>query len=215
MTHLRTIAAGLGAALTLATATVADARQVSGLDVERAAISMRPGQSFWSADRGDPRQPVRIVVSLPMQQLFVYRGRALIGASTISSGTRAKPTPVGEFTILQKRPFHRSNLYSDAPMPFMQRLTWDGIALHGGDLPGYPASHGCIRLPTDFARELFALTGLGAEVAVLGRAVPYPAFRPQLAAPMLNVAPDLLADESLASVSLPRFRVNGGSARRP
>ena len=80
-------------------------------------------------------------------ELYVYQGQSLIGQSTISTGAKGHATPLGDFKILQKNRWHRSNIYSNAPMPFMQRLTWDGIAIHAGHLPGYPASHGCIRLP--------------------------------------------------------------------
>lgn len=98
--------------------------------------------------------------------VHVYNGDRLVGMASVSTGARGHRTPTGEFAILQKREWHRSNLYSNAPMPFMQRLTWDGIALHAGHNPGYPASHGCIRLPHAFARKLFALTQLGTLVQV-------------------------------------------------
>jgi hypothetical protein len=90
----------------------------------------------------------------------------LIGVSTVSTGRPGHETPTGVFTILQKRKEHYSNLYNNAPMPFMQRLTWDGIALHAGNLPGHPASHGCIRLPLGFAERLFGVTALGMTVIV-------------------------------------------------
>lgn len=90
---------------------------------------------------------VVITISIASQQMHVFRNGALWRSSPISTGKRGKETPSGVFAILQKKKFHRSNLYSNAPMPFMQRLTWDGIAIHAGHLPGYPASHGCIRLP--------------------------------------------------------------------
>lgn len=99
-----------------------------------------------------------IVISVPSQQMHVLRDGLFWRSSPVSTGKRGKETPPGVFAILQKKKFHRSNLYSNAPMPFMQRLTWDGIAIHAGHLPGYPASHGCIRLPDKFARDLFALT---------------------------------------------------------
>src|SRR5262249_8897499 len=113
------------------------------------ADSLSPGQFVWQPD-ASPQGEVEIVVSLPLQRLYVYRAGALIGISTISSGREGYDTPVGSFNILQKDRDHRSNRYSDAPMPFMQRLTWDGVAIHGGALPGYPASHGCIRVPMAF-----------------------------------------------------------------
>ncbi len=110
--------------------------------------------------------PLKIVISLDQQRLTVYRGTEPVASSRISSGRSGYRTPSGVFSILQKRKWHRSNIYSNAPMPFMQRLTWSGIALHEGHLPGYPASHGCIRLPGKFARELFSMTELGAQVFI-------------------------------------------------
>jgi lipoprotein-anchoring transpeptidase ErfK/SrfK len=101
---------------------------------------------------------VLIVISKPTQTMFVFRDGQEWGTSPVSTGKKGHTTPSGVFPILQKRVHHRSNLYSNAPMPYMQRLTWDGIALHAGHLPGYPASHGCIRMPRDFARKLYAIT---------------------------------------------------------
>jgi lipoprotein-anchoring transpeptidase ErfK/SrfK len=112
-------------------------------------------------------KPMKIVIVLDTQRIYVFQNEKLIGFSTISSGKKGKETPTGIFNILQKNVDHKSNLYSNAPMPFMQRLTWDGIAIHGGDLPGYPASHGCIRLPHPFAKVLFGVTQMGQEVVVL------------------------------------------------
>ena len=131
-------------------------------------VSLEPGEFVWdpaAADRGD----VEIVVSIPLQRLYVYRGGTLIGVSTVSTGRQGHETPVGTFNILQKRREHYSNLYNNAPMPFMQRLTWDGIALHAGRIPGRPASHGCVRLPLDFARQLFGVTRMGAAVHIIDR----------------------------------------------
>ena len=101
---------------------------------------------------------VLIVISKPSQTMYVFKDGALWDSSPVSTGKRGHTTPSGMFPILQKRTFHRSNIYSNAPMPHMQRLTWGGIAIHAGTLPGYPASHGCIRLPADFARSLFKMT---------------------------------------------------------
>lgn len=110
--------------------------------------------------------PMHMVVSLDEQNISVYRGTELIKTAPISSGKRGHSTPTGVFSILEKRRRHFSNLYDDAPMPYMQRLTWSGIALHEGRLPGYPASHGCVRLPRDFAKELFGMTERGMHVVV-------------------------------------------------
>jgi hypothetical protein len=105
------------------------------------------------------RSGVVITVSLSSQQMHVFRDGVLWKSSPVSTGKKGKRTPTGVFAILQKKRFHRSNLYSNAPMPYMQRLTWSGIAIHAGKLPGYPASHGCIRIPAAFASELFTITG--------------------------------------------------------
>lgn len=106
------------------------------------------------------------VVSIAKQQITVHGPGGVIGQSPVSTGRRGKDTPTGVFTILQKNKHHVSNLY-DAAMPYMQRLTWSGIALHAGHLPGYPASHGCIRMPMSFAEKLWDMTKLGARVVVV------------------------------------------------
>ena len=113
-----------------------------------------------------PDGPVQVVVSLPEQYVRVYQNGAEIGGSIVSTGKPGYDTPAGVFTILQKRRWHNSNLYSNAPMPYMQRITWSGVALHEGEVPDYPASHGCIRLPRSFARALFGLTRRGAQVVI-------------------------------------------------
>jgi hypothetical protein len=142
------------------------------------AARLRPGEFLWLPQIA-PAGPMLMVVSLATQRAIVYRNGVPIAASSVSTGKEGKRTPAGIFTILQKRAQHSSNIYSNAPMPFMQRLTWTGIALHGGALPGYPASHGCIRLPMAFARNLFALTKLGMTVVVTrDAAVPHIAAPP-------------------------------------
>jgi lipoprotein-anchoring transpeptidase ErfK/SrfK len=109
---------------------------------------------------------VRVLVSIPQQRLYLFRGAELIATSRVSTGRRGHPTPTGTFPILDKRVEHYSNLYDNAPMPYMQRLTMWGIALHGGHVPGYPASHGCIRLPRAFARRLYGITARGTPVTI-------------------------------------------------
>ncbi len=108
-----------------------------------------------------------IVVSIPSQRLYAFRDGELWDTSKVSTGRRGHETPVGVFPILQKKVHHRSNLYDDAPMPFMQRLTWDGVALHAGHVPGYPASHGCIRLPRAFAKKLYGITGFSSTAVIV------------------------------------------------
>ena len=130
-----------------------------------AATTINAGQFSWN-DADAPAGPVRVVVSIPLQRLFVYRGASLIAVSAVSTGSAGHETPTGEFTVLQKAVTHRSNKYNDAPMPYMQRLTWDGVAIHAGRDPGYAASHGCVRVPLAFAKKLYAATSLGAHVSV-------------------------------------------------
>lgn len=127
--------------------------------------TLAPGGYRWLGD-GPQNGPIYMIISIEKQMIHVYSGDRLIGMASVSTGMKGHRTPTGGFPILQKRQWHRSNLYSNAPMPFMQRLTWDGIALHAGHNPGYPASHGCIRLPYAFARQLFALTQIGTLVEV-------------------------------------------------
>ncbi|MCZ7659771.1 MAG: L,D-transpeptidase [Xanthobacteraceae bacterium] len=143
-----------------------------------ALCDSRPRPPARPRKRARPAEPARpglaeiakgqlhIVISLNAQRLQVYSDGLRVAESPVSTGTASHPTPTGLFNVIQKNRFHRSNLYSNAPMPFMQRLTWSGIALHEGHLPGYPASHGCIRLPRAFAQELWRTTRLGVRVIV-------------------------------------------------
>jgi hypothetical protein len=135
------------------------------LVAEGAIEAMKPGAFLWAPDVA-PQGPVTVIISLKTQRAYAYRNGVPIGVSTVSTGKPGKETPTGVFTILQKAVKHRSNIYSNAPMPFMQRLTWSGIAMHAGQLPGYPASHGCVRLPAGFAKLLFGITSLGLTVVI-------------------------------------------------
>ena len=139
--------------------------------------SLRPGEFFWEPELS-PNGPLVIVISLPDQTLSAYRNGIRVAYSSISSGTKGRSTPTGVFTILEKEVTHFSNKYHHAPMPFMQRLTWQGVALHGGDLPGYPASHGCIRLPREFAKRLYSLTTRGTTVVVVDEKRKEPTISP-------------------------------------
>jgi lipoprotein-anchoring transpeptidase ErfK/SrfK len=145
-------------------ALAASAATLAAMPIEQAATELSANQYVWK-DNG-ASEPVSIVVSLIEQRAFVYRGSTMIAATTISSGKDGKDTPLGTYPILQKNAVHRSSLYDDASMPFMQRLTWDGIAIHAGRNPGFPASHGCIRVPLGFAKQLFGVTTLGTSVTV-------------------------------------------------
>lgn len=131
--------------------------------------SLDPGEFAWRPELA-ASGPVEIVVSIPLQRAYVYRGGTLIGVSTVSTGRPGHATPTGRFPIMEKHREHYSNRYNNAPMPFMQRLTMDGIALHAGQIPGHPASHGCVRLPLAFARNLFAVTQVGANVHIVAAA---------------------------------------------
>ena len=154
------------------------------VDAPRTPGTLQPGEFLWHPEIA-PHGPIVLVVSLDEQRAYVYRNGLAIGVSTISSGKAGNETPTGVFTILQKNATHRSNLYNDAPMPYMQRLTWDGIALHGGALPGHPASHGCVRLPLEFARLLFAETRHGDTVVVADtKAFPASLAHPSVLAPV-------------------------------
>jgi len=149
--------------------------------VEKAPAAKPSATDYFWAPNVAPDGPVLIMVSVESQRAYVYRNGVLIGASKVSTGKAGHETPTGIFTILQKDPDHHSNKYSNAPMPFMERLTWDGVALHGGHVTDRPASHGCIRLPLDFARDLYEITRLGLTVvvsktALAPEAVPSPAL---------------------------------------
>jgi L,D-transpeptidase catalytic domain len=127
--------------------------------------SLRPGQFAWRPELS-PRRPVMVLVSLTEQLARVYRNGIEIGVSTASSGRPGHATPTGVFTILQKARVHHSSTYNEASMPYTERLTWDGVALHAGGVPGYPSSHGCVHLPLEFARLLFGVTEVGTTVLV-------------------------------------------------
>jgi len=124
---------------------------------------------------------LQVVVSIPQQKAYVFEDGELLATSPVSTGKRGHSTPTGTFTILEKKVHHRSNKYANAPMPYMQRLTWSGIAMHAGSLPGYPASHGCIRFPRSFAKRLYNLTDHGTRVTIVNR-------RPKSAEHALNLA---------------------------
>jgi hypothetical protein len=113
-----------------------------------------------------PSGPLTIIVSIGSQHVSLYADGKFVGRGPVSTGVRGHPTPVGVFSVIQKDRYHRSNIYSAAPMPWMQRITWSGVAIHQGVLPGHPASHGCIRTSTEFAQRLWGITKLGARVIV-------------------------------------------------
>lgn len=134
-------------------------------DVLKEVRDLKPGEFTWHPERS-PKGAVAVVVSIPEQLVHVYRNGTRIAVSTCSTGKTGHETPTGVFTVLQKDKHHHSSTYNNAPMPNMNRLTWDGIALHAGKLPGYPASHGCVRLPMDFSERLWTVTHIGTPVII-------------------------------------------------
>jgi hypothetical protein len=145
-------------------ATAADLAQFH-LEETFGARKLANGKFLWRDDVGKPVVD-RVVISLTDQLAYAYADDDLIGVSTISSGRKGRETPTGIFSVLDKRRMYHSRKYDNAPMPFMQRIDQYGIAMHAGHLPGHPASHGCIRLPSGFAAKLFAATDVGTEVLI-------------------------------------------------
>ena len=160
------IAAAIPAA-TPAPAFASGSKVSSPLQLAKHAEKLKPGEWVW-AGKIAPTGPILVYVDLGRQRATVYRNGVRVAVSTISSGKTGHSTPTGVFTILQKAKDHRSRTYDNAPMPYMQRLTWKGVALHAGNLPGYPASHGCVRLPLAFAKILFDNMPMGGTVVIAG-----------------------------------------------
>ena len=154
---------------------------------------LKPGEYWWNPQLS-PSGPVVVLVSIPQQTMHVYRNGVLIGRSTVSTGSKGHATPGGVFSILEKKETHRSKKYDNAPMPYMQRLTWTGIAMHSGQLPGYAASHGCVRLPYDFSQLLFKATEKGGTVVVGDGKTPTPhlASNPGLLLAPKDFSPDMV-----------------------
>ena len=151
--------------LALAAASAAAPAADRNPTIAEQAAALGPGQYVWNA-KSASSGPLLLTIDLTAQRVMVYRDGALVAASAISTGSLGRETPTGVFSILEKKVMHRSTTYDDAPMPYMQRLTSKGIAMHAGDLPGYPASHGCIRLPNEFAKLLYGVTELGTQVMI-------------------------------------------------
>jgi hypothetical protein len=126
---------------------------------------LKPGEFTW-APQAAPAGPILVVVSLDEQRGYVYRNGVLIGRTTVSTGKKGHETPTGVFKTTLKDADHRSSTYNNAPMPYTQRFTADGVALHAGGLPGYPESHGCVHLPSAFAKLLFDASPVGMTVVV-------------------------------------------------
>ena len=146
-----------------------------------------------------PQGPLIIAISIEKQNLKIYDANGFFAETPISTGMKGHPTPMGVFSIIQKHKLHHSNIYSGAPMPYMQRITWSGVAMHAGVLPGYPASHGCIRMPMAFAMKMWNWTKMGARVVVTpGEMTPADFSHPLLVAQ--KVVPQPIAAEPQADV---------------
>jgi lipoprotein-anchoring transpeptidase ErfK/SrfK len=142
-----------------------------------------------------PQGPLIIAISIQKQHLKIYDANGLFAEAPISTGMAGHPTPMGVFSVIQKQKLHHSNIYSGAPMPFMQRITWSGIAIHAGVLPGYPASHGCIRMPMAFAVKMYGWTKMGARVVVTPGEISPDSFSHPLLAAQKVVPQPVAADE--------------------
>jgi lipoprotein-anchoring transpeptidase ErfK/SrfK len=172
MKFLKILAVSL-ALLTTVQAVQKPSAHTKGTPTGKPTGQLKPGEYWWKPQLS-PSGPLMVLVSIPQQTMHVYRNGILIGRSTVSTGSKGHATPGGVFTILEKKQEHYSKKYNNAPMPNMQRLTWTGIAMHSGNLPGYPASHGCIRLPYDFSQLLFSATSKGGTVVVGDGKTPVP-----------------------------------------
>jgi hypothetical protein len=151
---------------------------------DTAPTALKPGEFVWNPGVA-PDGPIVVVVSLTEQRAYVYRNGVEIGFTTVSTGKPGHETPTGIFTVLQKDKDHRSSKYNNAPMPYQERLTWDGVALHAGGLPGYPESHGCVHLPSKFAEELFGASHMGMTVVIVdNKTAPADVVHPAALAPV-------------------------------
>lgn len=177
-----------------------------------ASAERRKAKSEPQAQIQTPISPPTVLVSLRKQRLRVFDGTREITSSRISSGKAGFATPTGVFSILEKKVYHESNIYDGAPMPFMQRVTWSGIALHAGVVPGYPASHGCVRLPHAFSKSLFQLTSVGARVIITqDEANPVAFSHPALFKPLPENDPPVAATQG-SNAAEPRVAANDATA---
>lgn len=181
------------AVLLLGTAAPAQRVPIGSGSVVKTVTTLKAGQFVW-APQVAPEGPMLLIVNLSTQRALLFRNGVPIGATTVSTGKTGHRTPTGVFTVLQKQIEHYSSKYDSAPMPYMQRLTWAGVALHAGKLPGYPASHGCIRLPAGFAQRLYGATRLGMTVVISDSPV----------TPRIAPAPEILASGSAGQEASPK-----------
>ncbi len=178
----------------------------ASVPIDTPVNQLKKGEFLWMGEAVSTG-PVVMVVSITEQRAYVYRNGILIGATTVSTGRPGHPTPTGVFTVLQKQKEHRSTIYDGAPMPYMERLTWGGVALHAGGLPGYPESHGCIHLPSEFAQRLFEISPNGMTVVIGTEATePEQVAHPGYLAPVKFVGGQPLEREPLAPTEDDRWQ---------
>jgi len=159
-----------------------------------------------------PKGPLQIIISIAEQRVSLFDNGALIARSPVSTGTEGHPTPLGVFSVISKQRWHRSNIYSGAPMPYMQRITWSGIALHAGVVPGHPASHGCIRLKDNFAVRLWHLTKRGTRVIIAhGDVQPVEITNPHLFQPKAAAGSSEFQSATVATESIGAAAATQGS----
>jgi len=170
--------------------------------VRRQKVRRHPDKKIQTSEKETtkPQGPLIISISIAQQRMRVYDANGLFAESPVSTGMPGHPTPMGVFSVIQKHKFHHSNIYSGAPMPYMQRITWSGVAMHAGVLPGYPASHGCIRMPMAFAVKMWNWTKMGARVVVTPGEVMPVSFSHPLLATMKTPPQPVAAEESKADV---------------
>lgn len=169
------------------------ALSVLTLEAEAAAKRTRPAQIVEATAPRPAGEPLMAIVSIKTQHVTLYDAEGWILRAPVSTGTKGRETPAGIFAVVERKEEHHSNMYDDAFMPHMQRITWNGIALHGGPLPGYAASHGCVRLPFGFAEKLFDKTRIGMRVII----------SPQDTAPVDFSHPKLFAPSAEALTAAP------------
>jgi L,D-transpeptidase catalytic domain len=178
----------------------------ASVPIDTPITQLKKGEFLWMAE-AVTTGPVVMVVSITEQRAYVYRNGILIGATSVSTGRPGHPTPTGVFTALQKQKEHRSTIYDGAPMPYMERLTWGGVALHAGGLPGYPESHGCIHLPSEFARRLFEISPNGMTVVIGTEATePMRVAHPGYLAPVTFVGGQPVEPEPLPPAEADRWQ---------
>src|SRR4051794_15892945 len=185
--------------------------------VRKPLNSRLPKHPDAAKDARKPHGPLIVAISIEKQVLKVYDADGFLAESPVSTGMRGHATPMGVFSVIQKHKYHQSNIYSGAPMPYMQRITWSGVAMHAGVLPGYPASHGCIRMPTAFAVKMWNWTRMGARVIVTpGPITPASFSHPLLVAQKVVPQPLIANDPATDAPAVKSDKgADAGHATRP